>query len=58
MTEIKTKPKPLSLEEGVPYIPYADEVVFTENHTISDILRYAAEQNGGDLDEYNLKVPK
>lgn len=54
MPEIKTKP--IELKEGVPYIPKAGDVVFTENHTIADIVRYAIECSGGTLYEVQYVI--
>jgi hypothetical protein len=50
MMEIKTPP--LELTEGIPYIPVDDNsVVFTENHSIADILRYAIKCAGDSKEE-------
>lgn len=38
MAEIKTKVE--KLEEEKPYTPGQDEYLITENHTISDIIRW------------------
>lgn len=47
MSEVKTVP--IELKERVPYIPGPGEVVFTDDHSIADIVRYAVKC--GDQDE-------
>ena len=39
------------LDEGEPYTPKADEHVITEDHSISDVLRFVVEQLQGDTSE-------
>jgi hypothetical protein len=49
MAEIIRKLK--SLPESEPYIPAADEYVITEDHSISDVLRFCVEQLQGEKSE-------
>ena len=44
MSEIKTEI--IKLQEGIPYIPKADEYLITEIHTCADILRFLVDQSG------------
>lgn len=48
MSEIKTEVK--QLEEGKEYIAGCDEYLITENHNLSDILRFVISQGGNDKD--------
>ncbi len=46
MSEVQTEPT--YLEADVPYCPCHGDVVFGENHTLSDVMRWAASQAGYD----------
>ena len=54
MSEIKTNLK--ELVEGELYMPGADEVVITEHHTISDILRHCVKCSGDEIDEIKYLI--
>ena len=43
----------IMLQEGVTYTPETVEYVITENHTLSDILRFVMKQ--GSMDKQELK---
>lgn len=53
MPEIKQAP--IELVEGVPYIPVGFEVVFTDEHTISDVVRWLIDEGCAEDALYLLK---
>ena len=45
------KKKPIALKQGTPYMPGVEDFVFTERHTIADIVRFALSFTNNDKTE-------
>jgi hypothetical protein len=56
VSEIKRKP--IKLEEKQNYVASAGDVVFSEQHTIADIIRYAISCSGVEDVEYVVSEEK
>ena len=52
MPEIKKKP--IELKEDIVYIPSSGDVVFTDDHSMADIVRYAVKQTHWEDVQYIL----